>query len=70
MSVPSELVQAAVIAGGFSVVVALIQKHAKNNRVDHGVVATKLDHLAEGHSRIEAKIDSHVTDHAKGEFQP
>lgn len=67
--IPSELVQAAIIAGGFSVVVALIQKHAKDNRADHGVVATKLDHLAEGHTRIEAKIDSHVTDHARGDLK-
>ena len=69
MSLPSELVQAAVIAGGFSVVVALIQKHAKDNRVDHGVVATKLDHLAEGHTRIESKIDNHIGDHAKGDMK-
>lgn len=65
----SDIVQAALIAGGFSVVVALIQRATKENRVDHGVVATKLDHLAEGHARIESKIDNHVGDHAKGEFQ-
>lgn len=68
--IPAEAVQVALITGGFGVLIALIQKHAKENRADHGVVATKLDHLAAGHDRLEAKIDGHVTDHAKGEFQP
>jgi hypothetical protein len=65
--IPSEAVQVALITGGFGVLIALVQKHAKENRADHGVVATKLDHLAEGHTRIESKIDNHVTDHAKGQ---
>ena len=65
---PAEVVQAALITGGFGVLIALIQKHAKDNRADHGVVATKLDHLAEGHARIEGKIDNHVVDHAKGQL--
>ena len=66
--IPAEAVQVALITGGFGVLIALIQKHAKENRADHGVVATKLDNLAAGHTRIESKIDNHVVDHAKGEF--
>jgi len=46
----------AVIGGGFSVVVALIHKHGKENRQDHGRV-----HQALG--RIEQKIDHHTENH-------
>lgn len=67
--IPAEAVQAALITGGFGVIIALIQKHARENRADHGVVATKLDHLAEGHTRIESKIDNHIGDHAKGDLK-
>jgi len=66
--IPSEAVQVAILTGGFGILIALVQKHGKENRDDHGVVATKLDHLAEGHARIESKIDNHVTDHAKGQL--
>ena len=67
--IPAEAVQAALITGGFGVIIALIQKHAKENRADHGVVAAKLDHLADGHARIESKIDNHIGDHAKGDLK-
>lgn len=46
----------ACIAGGFSVVVALIHKLAKDNKADHGEV-----HRALG--RIEQKIDNHTENH-------
>ena len=46
----------ACIAGGFSVVVALLHKHGKENRDDHGRV-----HQALG--RIEQKIDQHTENH-------
>jgi hypothetical protein len=46
----------AVIGGGFSVVVALINKLMKENRHDHGIVADSLD-------RIETKIDRHIENH-------
>ena len=46
----------AVIGGGFSVLVALIHKLAKENRNDHGRV-----HQALG--RIEQKIDTHTENH-------
>jgi len=47
---------AALIAGGFTVVVALIHRLVKENRVDHGQVATSL-------GRIEQKIDGHIEHH-------
>jgi len=46
----------ACVAGGFSVVVALIHKLGKENREDHGRV-----HQALG--RIEQKIDNHTENH-------
>lgn len=45
----------ALITGGFTVIVALIQKMAKANRQDHGHVVWLLQ-------RIERKIDRHVGD--------
>jgi predicted outer membrane lipoprotein len=45
-----------VIAGGFSIVVALIHKLIKDNETDHGIVRDSLD-------RIENKIDRHVENH-------
>ena len=57
----------AVIGAVGVVLSALIQSMRKENRRDHGVVATKLDHLAEGHRRMEEKIDGHIGDHARGD---
>jgi hypothetical protein len=47
----------AVIAGAFSVLVAVIHKQTKENREDHGRV-----HEALG--RIEQKIDHHTENHS------
>jgi sensor domain CHASE-containing protein len=65
----SDAVLVAVIGGGFSVVVALVELMRRQNGRDHGIVTHKLDTLHEGHQRLEAKIDTHINDHAKGEFQ-
>jgi ABC-type transporter Mla MlaB component len=46
----------AVLAGCFSVLVALIHTMKKENRKDHGIVHQSL-------GRIEQKIDGHVEDH-------
>ena len=46
------------IAGGFSVLVALIAKIGYDNRQDHGVVHKSL-------GRIEQKIDGHISSHDK-----
>ena len=45
-----------VIAGGFSIVVALIHKLIRDNERDHGIVHTSLD-------RIERKLDRHIENH-------
>jgi hypothetical protein len=45
----------ALIGGAFAVVVALIQKMAKENRRDHGQVVWLLQ-------RIERKLDKHTGD--------
>lgn len=50
-------VTVALITGGFGVVVAMIHRLARDNRVDHGRVQTSLD-------RIESKIDDHLDGHA------
>jgi ABC-type phosphate/phosphonate transport system ATPase subunit len=62
-----EGVAVAVIGAVGVVLSALIQSLRKENRRDHGVVATKLDQLVQGHERIENKIDGHIGDHARGE---
>lgn len=65
---------AAIISGGFGIVIALIGLLAKANRREHGENSGKLDrvleatqNLKDGHSRIETKIDNHINDHAKGD---
>lgn len=62
-----ETVTVAVISTVGAVLVAMIQTLRKENRRDHGHVSTKLDDLAEGHRRIETKIDTHINDHARGD---
>lgn|GEM_PF-4984143 len=52
---PTEIV-VALIAGGFSVVVALIGRLMRQNKRDHGDVSRAL-------GRIEGKLDAHVDDH-------
>ena len=46
----------ALIAGGFSVVVALIGRLMRQNKRDHGDVSRAL-------GRIEGKLNAHVEDH-------
>lgn len=52
---PTEVV-VSIVAGGFSVVVALIGRLMRQNRRDHGDVSRAL-------GRIEGKLDAHVDDH-------
>lgn len=49
-------VLAAIVTGGFSVVVALIGKLLRDNHRDHGLVMWKL-------RRIERKLDGHIEGH-------
>lgn len=50
-------VTVALITGGFGVVVAMIHRLSRDNRVDHGKVQTSLN-------RIESKIDEHLDGHS------
>lgn len=65
----SDQILVAIITGGFGVVAAMLEFARRQNVKDHGVVSTKLDTLNEGHRRLETKLDNHINDHAKGEFQ-
>jgi hypothetical protein len=50
------------LIGSMSIVlVALVEKGRRENKDDHNRVVVSLD-------RIESKIDGHINDHAKGEF--
>lgn len=62
-----------------AVIVALIEKTRRENKRDHGIVAEKLDMLGkslgrsidrveENTVRTEVKLDEHIADHARGEF--
>lgn len=52
---PTEIL-VSIIAGGFSVIVALIGRLMRQNRRDHGDVSRVL-------GRIEGKLDTHLGDH-------
>lgn len=56
-----EAVVVAVISAIGVVLASLVQKGRKENKEDHGLVVKALD-------RIEHKIDDHIVDHARGEF--
>jgi hypothetical protein len=63
----SEAVLTTTIAGGFSVLAALVGYLVKMTRRDHGQTSAKLDELLRGHERIEGKVDGHIGDHARGD---
>lgn len=58
---------AAIVSGGFGVIVALLGLFARANKRDHNENSGKLDLLLKGHERIEGKIDGHINDHARGD---
>jgi hypothetical protein len=58
---------AAVVSGGFGVVIGILGLFAKVNKREHGENSAKLDELLRGHDRIETKIDGHINDHARGD---
>jgi hypothetical protein len=59
---------AALVSGGFGLVIFLLGIFARLNKRDHDVNTGKLDELLRGHERIETKIDGHIGDHARGEL--
>lgn len=76
----SETIIVAFIGVIGAVLVALIEKGRRENKNDHSVVTDKIDSLGKslgisidrvekGVERTESKIDQHIADHARGEFQ-
>lgn len=63
----SEGLWAAVVSGGFGVIIAILGLFARANKRDHNENSGKLDLLLKGHERIEDKIDGHINDHARGD---
>lgn len=63
----SEGLWAAVVSGGFGVLIAILGLFARANKRDHNENSGKLDQLLRGHDRIESKIDTHINDHARGD---
>jgi hypothetical protein len=63
----SDTVLAAIITGGFGVLIAMIGYLVKTTRDDHGKTAANLNELLRGHDRIENKLDGHINDHARGD---
>lgn len=58
---------AAVVSGGFGLIIAILGLFARANKRDHNENSGKLDLLLKGHERIEGKIDGHINDHARGD---
>lgn len=57
-------VAVALIAGGFSVVVALLEFARRQNNRDHAYNSERLDHLISKVDRVDTKLDGHITWHA------
>jgi hypothetical protein len=75
-----EAIYVAAIGVVGAVLVALIEKGRRENKSDHSVVTDKIDSLGKslgisidrvekGVERTELKVDQHIADHARGEFQ-
>jgi hypothetical protein len=56
---------AVVIAGVFSVLVALIQKTRKENKEDHNLVYDSIQNLHEDVRNVGEKLDNHIDWHLK-----
>lgn len=55
----------AIITGVFSVLVALIQKTRKENKVDHNMVYESIQELKEDVRGVGNKLDNHIDWHLK-----
>lgn len=75
-----ETVYVAAIGMVSAIIVALIEKGRRENKNDHNIVTDKIealgkslgrsiDRVEKGVERTENKIDLHIADHARGEFQ-
>lgn len=54
-----------VIAGIFSVLVALIQKTRKENKQDHNIVYESIQNLHDDVRAVGEKVDNHIEWHLK-----
>jgi hypothetical protein len=61
------------LIAAFGLIFQQLVASRKEQRVDHGIVQEKLDNLTTSVDRVEikvekveAKIDQHITDHARG----
>lgn len=54
-----------IIAGVFSVLVALIQKTRKENKEDHNLVYDSIQNLHEDVRAVGEKVDNHIEWHLK-----
>jgi hypothetical protein len=59
-------VAAALLTAIGGIITTLLVVLRGENKEDHAMVISSLDRLADGMERVEDKIDSHITDHAKG----
>jgi hypothetical protein len=69
----SEVVLATIVAGGFSVLVALLERSRRENNRDHNINYQKLTVIADQQEttnrileKVENKVDTHINDHARG----
>ena len=60
------IVVGALITAVGGIITTLLVVLRGENKVDHAMVVSSLDRLADGMDRVESKIDGHVTDHARG----
>lgn len=54
-----------IIAGIFSVLVALIQKTRKENKEDHNLVINSIQNLHDDVKNVGEKLDNHIDWHLK-----
>jgi hypothetical protein len=51
---------------GLITVIGILVSFRRENHSDHAIVVDRLDSLHSGLTRVETKVDSHITDHARG----
>ena len=51
---------------GLITIIGILVSFRRENHADHAIVVDRLDSLNSGLNRVETKVDSHITDHARG----
>lgn len=54
------------LIGGVALILSSLSGFRKENQKDHAVVALHLENLSKSVDKVSDKIDTHITDHAKG----